>query len=100
MSAALRHCGALIAARTAASQKVATNATTPLVMRSFALLAARQLQKPASSGQQSALRAWRQHGERGHKNFGHKPEPMPLFTRLWQALLGVSMMAVWIDWPR
>lgn len=93
MSAALRHCGALVAARTVAL--TGGGILSQPMRRPFALLA-----RPALNTNHQQQQQHQQQQSRGHKNFGHKPEPMPLFTRLWQGLLGVSMLAVWIDWKR
>lgn len=37
---------------------------------------------------------------RGYKNFSHKPEKMPIFTRIWYVFIGTSMVLCFIDWKR
>lgn len=88
MSSALRHCGALVL-RTAAGST--SRIVAAQQVRNFGVLRTAPVLTPV------ALAHFRQ-AYRGHKNFGHKPDVMPVFTRLWQTFLGVMMFSVWVDW--
>jgi hypothetical protein len=35
---------------------------------------------------------------RHFKNFGHKPEPMPLFTKLWYSFVFLGFLGLAMDW--
>lgn len=42
----------------------------------------------------------RSHGERGYKNFGHKPEQDATFTKIFGAVMVAAMFGACLDWKK
>lgn len=90
---AIRHCGVLAARQLA---------VRTMMQRPLSHLAA--LQSHTASDRNwtvmCAQRIMDRHQRRGYKNFGHKPERMPLFTKCWYIFVGTSMILCFVDWKR